>query len=95
MTAAPGRLFTVSEQPDRLYPGDGIVVEWYASRCIHSGNCARALLRVFNPRRRPWIDATAAPADQVVAAVENCPSGALQYRRSARDEPVKEEEEKS
>lgn len=71
----------MADQPDRVYVGDGVTVEWYASRCIHSGNCARALPRVFNPRRRPWIDATAASADRIIATVENCPSGALQYRR--------------
>lgn len=77
----------MSDQPDRVYKGDGIVVEWYASRCIHSGNCARALPRVFNPRRKPWIDATASTADRIAAAVENCPSGALQYRRTTEDAP--------
>lgn len=73
---------SMAEQPDRLYSGDGITVEWYAARCIHSAKCFRALPRVFDPRRRPWIDATADTADRIAATVENCPSGALQYRRT-------------
>ncbi|HYC51781.1 MAG TPA: (4Fe-4S)-binding protein [Gemmatimonadaceae bacterium] len=74
-----------SELPAELtreYTGNGIVVEWYASRCIHSGNCVRALRHVFNPRHRPWINATADTADRIAHAVEGCPSGALQYRRT-------------
>jgi uncharacterized Fe-S cluster protein YjdI len=32
---------------------------------------------VFNPRRRPWIDATAATTAEILAQVAKCPSGAL------------------
>ena len=66
----------------RLYEGNGIVVEWYASRCMHSANCVRSLPAVFDPRRRPWVDAVADTADHIAAAIERCPSGALHYRRT-------------
>ena len=66
----------------RLYEGNGIVVEWYASRCMHSANCVRSLPRVFNPKRRPWIEAGEDTADRIAAAIERCPSGALHYRRT-------------
>jgi uncharacterized Fe-S cluster protein YjdI len=32
---------------------------------------------VFNPRRRPWVDVTAAGSAEIVAQVKRCPSGAL------------------
>ena len=66
----------------RLYERPEIRVEWYASRCIHSAACIRALPQVFDPRRRPWIDITAANADAIADAVVKCPTGALRYQRS-------------
>jgi len=66
----------------REYPGDGVIVEWHAARCMHSGNCVRGLPLVFDPKRRPWIEPLSASADQIVEVVKRCPSGALQYRRT-------------
>jgi uncharacterized Fe-S cluster protein YjdI/CDGSH-type Zn-finger protein len=65
----------------REYTRAEIRVEWYASRCIHSAACIRALPSVFDPRRRPWIDINAASADAIASAVVRCPTGALQYAR--------------
>ena len=75
------------EEPNRApdltreYRAPGITVQWYASRCIHSANCVRALHAVFDPQRRPWVEPAAAPADAVAAAVLRCPSGALHFVR--------------
>jgi uncharacterized Fe-S cluster protein YjdI len=66
----------------RDYPGDGIVVHWAAERCIHTGRCIAAQPRAFDPKRRPWVDAAAADADAIAAAVERCPTGALSYTRT-------------
>ena len=81
---APPNSAATNHAPDltRLYEGDGIVVEWYASRCIHSANCVRALRHVFDPRRRPWVAATADTPERIARAIERCPSGALHYRRT-------------
>ena len=65
----------------REYRTDRITVEWYAERCIHSANCIRALPRVFDPTRRPWVDVDAADADAIAAAVRRCPTGALHFVR--------------
>lgn len=65
----------------RAYSTDRITVEWRAERCIHSANCIRALPRVFDPRRRPWVDIDAADADAIARAVLRCPTGALQFVR--------------
>ena len=65
----------------REYPRAEICVEWYASRCIHSGACIRALPEAFNPGRRPWVDVSAADVDALAEAVVRCPTGALRYRR--------------
>jgi uncharacterized Fe-S cluster protein YjdI len=69
---------------DRLtkeYATDEIVVEWEPRLCYHSQNCVRALRQVFDPTRRPWVKVDAATADEVEAAVAECPSGALRTRR--------------
>lgn len=65
----------------REYATPEIRVEWYASRCIHSAACVRALPSAFDPTRRPWIDVTAADADAVANAVMRCPTGALRFER--------------
>jgi uncharacterized Fe-S cluster protein YjdI/CDGSH-type Zn-finger protein len=66
----------------REYVGNGITVQWYAARCIHSANCVRALPDVFDPKRRPWVEPTAATADAIVDAVLRCPTGALHFVRT-------------
>ena len=83
---------TADRGRSRDYPGRGIVVHWDASLCIHSARCVDALPQVFRPRDRPWVDAQAAGADAVAAAVELCPSGALSYTRPEEQEkPVSEQ----
>ena len=65
----------------RVYEDGRIRVSWYAGRCIHSGACLRALPAAFNPQRRPWVDLSGGDADAIAAAVERCPTGALEYER--------------
>jgi uncharacterized Fe-S cluster protein YjdI/CDGSH-type Zn-finger protein len=82
-TGAPPRPDEPNRAPDftREYGNADITVQWYAGRCIHSANCVRSLRTVFDPRRRPWVDPTAADADAIAAAVLRCPTGALQFVR--------------
>ena len=65
----------------RTYEDDRMRVSWYAGRCIHSGACIRAQPGVFDPRRRPWVELSAADADAIAAAVVRCPTGALEFER--------------
>jgi len=93
---APPRPDEPNRAPDltREYQTADITVQWYASRCIHSANCVRALREVFDPQRRPWIEPAAASADAIAAAVLRCPTGALHFVRhdggaqEAPDEPM-------
>jgi uncharacterized Fe-S cluster protein YjdI len=68
----------------REYATDEIVVEWHPRLCFHSQSCVRALPGVFDSSRRPWIDLKQAGADEIEAAVDSCPSGALRARRLDR-----------
>ena len=63
------------------YTGTDIVVRWDETRCIHSERCLKALPTVFDRAQEPWVQANASTADEAAAAVEQCPTGALQYRR--------------
>jgi uncharacterized Fe-S cluster protein YjdI/CDGSH-type Zn-finger protein len=75
----------------RTYEKDDLKVFWDSSRCIHTGICLRALPAVFNLRHRPWVQVDGAEADEIVAAVRKCPTGALRYTRGGEPEPAPEE----
>ena len=66
----------------REYEGNGIVVAYELRRCIHAAECVKGLPAVFDPDRRPWIQAAEADADAVAEVVRRCPTGALTYRRT-------------
>jgi len=66
--------------PTRTYDTDDLVIEWHAERCVHVARCLEALPEVFDTRRRPWIQPEHAGTDSIVAAIEQCPTGALRYR---------------
>ncbi len=73
------------------YTNEEITVIWKADLCAHSTNCWKNLVSVFDPRRRPWVDMEAASSDEIIKAVDNCPSRALSYRINKGVE-MKEEE---
>lgn len=68
----------------QVYEADGLVVTFDPTVCIHSATCLRTLPAVFDVSRLRWIDLAQATADEVVAAVAKCPSGALQAVRAGR-----------
>ncbi len=59
------------------YSNGEITVVWQSEKCIHSGNCVRSLASVFQPKEHPWIKVDNATTSEIIAAVGNCPSGAL------------------
>lgn len=61
----------------REYSNGEITILWESAKCIHSGNCVRNLSAVFQPRERPWIKMDNATSEEITAAVNKCPSGAL------------------
>jgi len=64
------------------YTNGEITVIWKPNVCIHSGNCVRGLGQVFNPKSRPWINMYSASTEEIIKTVNNCPSGALSYKRN-------------
>ena len=63
----------------KKYSNNEITVVWKPGLCAHSTNCWKALLPVFDPRRKPWINMQASTTEKTIHAVENCPSMALSY----------------
>jgi uncharacterized Fe-S cluster protein YjdI/CDGSH-type Zn-finger protein len=66
---------------EREYENDDIVVYWEPGLCVHVGRCLRILPEVFDVDARPWVNISAANADEIAEAILACPSGALQFRR--------------
>jgi uncharacterized Fe-S cluster protein YjdI len=75
----------------REYVNGEIVVEWRPKLCFHSQRCVRALPRVFDSARRPWIDMAGASTEEIAAAVDGCPSGALRWRHADGTAPPSSE----
>ncbi|GAB4442292.1 MAG: CDGSH iron-sulfur domain-containing protein [Anaerolineae bacterium] len=75
---------------DKRYRGEAVDVTFNLGRCIHSAVCLQRLGQVFDTGKRPWIMADNASADEVAAAVAQCPSGALHFERKdgGAEEPL-------
>ncbi len=63
------------------YSNGEITVVWQSGVCTHSGKCARGLSSVFQPREKPWIKMDGASSEEIIATVNNCPSGALSIKK--------------
>ena len=61
------------------YAGAEITVHDNRSICAHAGRCTEGLPAVFRMKQEPWIDADGAKADEIIALVKQCPSGALSF----------------
>jgi uncharacterized Fe-S cluster protein YjdI len=74
------------------YTNGEVTVVWQPSKCIHSTICFRELPEVFNPNKRPWVNASGANTETIVAQVRRCPSGALSFFMNSGEikEPVAE-----
>jgi len=77
--------FSDAKSPDRVadkredYVAESITIHDNRGICAHAGKCTDGLKEVFRLRQEPFVDAGAAPAKQIAAVIESCPSGALSY----------------
>ena len=63
----------------KKYSNKVLTVVWKPKKCIHSGECVRALPQVYNPKKRPWLKIENATTDELKEQIMKCPSGALSY----------------
>ena len=68
------------------YTNGEVTVVWQPKLCIHSAICFKGLPEVFDPRRRPWVNATASNTETIIAQIKKCPSGALSYYMNDPDD---------
>jgi uncharacterized Fe-S cluster protein YjdI len=66
----------------KSFVGDAVTISFDGDVCEHSGNCVRGLAAVFDTTKKPWINADGASAEDVIAQVARCPSGALRIEPS-------------
>ncbi len=59
------------------YTKDDLTVVWKPDVCIHSEVCFKGLPRVFNPKKRPWVNMEGEVVEKIREQVMKCPSGAL------------------
>jgi len=64
------------------FAAPGLNVSWSKRRCTHAGVCVMNLPDVFEPGRRPWVDANQAPVDAIARVIARCPTGALHFART-------------
>jgi uncharacterized Fe-S cluster protein YjdI len=62
---------------ERTYTNGEISVLWQSELCTHCEACFKGLPSVFDPKARPWVKIDAATSEEIVAQVNQCPSGAL------------------
>ncbi len=63
----------------KKYTNGDLTIIWKPHLCIHSGNCVKALPKVYNPAERPWIKAENATTQDLKSQIALCPSGALSH----------------
>ena len=61
------------------YQGKKITIHDNRGICAHAGRCTDGLSSVFRLKEEPWIDPDATSADEIIATIQKCPSGALSY----------------
>ncbi len=65
------------------YSNGEITILWQPEKCIHAGECVKALPQVYNPKEKPWIKIDNASSAELRAQVALCPSGALSIKGQA------------
>ncbi len=61
------------------YKGKTITIYDNRGICAHAGRCTDGLASVFRLKEEPWILPDAASANEIIATIQKCPSGALSY----------------
>ena len=65
------------------YTNGEITITWEAKKCQHAGTCVKMLPKVYNPIARPWIKIDKATSEELMNQIDQCPSGALGYRKNS------------
>jgi len=89
-----GKLEGRVEDKREDFVGEKITIHDNRGICAHAGRCTDGLAAVFRLKEEPWIHPDAASRDEIIAAIQQCPSGALSFsvdgleRRDRDGEPT-------
>ena len=61
------------------HAGAEITVHDNRGICAHAGRCTDGLPAVFRLKEEPFVDPSGASRDEIIATINQCPSGALSY----------------
>lgn len=67
------------------YSNGEITVVWKPALCAHAGICAKSLPKVYRPKEKPWIHPNKATTEELIAQINQCPSGALTFKYNSND----------
>jgi CDGSH-type Zn-finger protein/uncharacterized Fe-S cluster protein YjdI len=74
---------TPAKPPVEEARGKNLLVKFESKRCIHARHCVLEASDVFLANvKGPWIQPDAMRAEDLIAVLQRCPSGALTYDRS-------------
>ncbi len=74
------------------YAGKKITIHDNRGICAHAGRCTDGLASVFRLNEEPWIHPDSGSADEIIATIQQCPSGALSYSVEDDEHPDREGE---
>lgn len=74
------------DQIIKEYTNGEVTIVWKPSLCIHATYCWKELPEVFNPQKRPWVNAEGASTERIIKQIKRCPSGALGYYMNDKKE---------
>lgn len=63
------------------YRGKNITVGDNRAVCSRDGSCYSGSPDVFIPAKFKWVKPDAAPADQIIKTIKECPSGSLSFKQ--------------
>lgn len=63
----------------KQYTNGELTVNWDSSKCIHAAECVKNARNVFKPKDKPWVQMENGTTEEIKAAIDKCPSGALSY----------------
>lgn len=69
----------MSKEIVKEYSNGELTIVWKPKKCIHAGECVKALPKVYQPKENPWIKIENASTEDLKVQIRKCPSGALSY----------------
>jgi CDGSH-type Zn-finger protein/uncharacterized Fe-S cluster protein YjdI len=72
----------IGQEPKEVADSPGVTITFEGKRCIHSRFCVLWQPQVYKANvQGQWLYPDADSVEAVVAVAQNCPSGAIQYKR--------------